>query len=158
MLQAGAISYLGLSLPQLLRADDRHSTRTEKRTADACILVFLNGGPSHLDMWDMKPDAPAEIRGEFRPIATTVPRVQLCEHLPRLARQMHHCAVIRSVHHSINNAHAAAVYCGLTGHDRGEIGGGARPTDHPAIGSVLGLTRPPTTAVVPYVSMPFITQ
>ena len=76
-------------------------------TADACILIFLNGGPSHLDMWDMKPDAPAEIRGEFQPIATTVPGVHLSEHLPRLARQMHRCTLVRSVHHSVNNAHAA---------------------------------------------------
>ena len=59
----------------------------------------------------MKPDAPAEIRGEFKPIATTVPGVQLCEQLPRLARQMHRCTLIRSAHHSVNNAHAAAVYC-----------------------------------------------
>jgi hypothetical protein len=71
---------------------------------------------------------------------------------------MHHCAVIRSMHHSVNNAHAAAVYVGLTGHDRGELGGGTKPTDHPAIGSVTGLVRPPKSAVVPYVSMPYVTQ
>ena len=65
--QAGAIGYLGLSLPRLLRAD----AAARAASADACILVFLNGGPSHLDMWDMKPDAPAEIRGEFKPIATS---------------------------------------------------------------------------------------
>jgi hypothetical protein len=62
------------------------------------------------------------------------------------------------VHHSVNNAHAAAVYTGLTGHDRGEIGGGTKPTDHPAIGSVMGLCRPPNKPVVPFVSMPYITQ
>ena len=158
LLQIGGASLLGLSLPQLLRAGQRDDPHATAASADACILIFLNGGPSHLDMWDMKPNAPVEIRGPFQPIATTVPGVQLSEHLPRLARQMHHCALIRSVHHSVNNAHAAAVYTGLTGHDRGEIGGGARPTDHPAIGSVLGLTRPPATPVIPYVSMPFITQ
>jgi hypothetical protein len=108
-------------------------------------------------MWDMKPDAPAEVRGEFKPIATSVPGVQLCEHLPRLAQQMHRCTLIRSVHHSVNNAHAAAVYAGLTGHDRGEKGGGTKPTDNPAIGSVVGMLRPPETPVVPYVSMPYIT-
>src|SRR5205823_11237714 len=104
--------------------------------------------------------APVEIRGEFRPTATTVPGVQLSEHLPRLARQMHHSTVIRSVHHSVNNAHAAAVYCGLTGHDRGDanVAVGAGPNDYPAIGSVMGLLRPPATPIVPYVSMPFITQ
>src|SRR5919107_4781613 len=105
VLQAGAISYLGLSLPRLLRAD---ASGIAAR-ADSCILIFLNGGPSHLDMWDMKPDAPAEIRGEFKPIASSLPGVPLSEHLPGLAPLMHHCALIRSAHHSVNNAHAAAV-------------------------------------------------
>src|SRR5260370_997683 len=101
----------------------------------------------------MKPNAPAEIRGEFKSIATNVPGVQVSEHLPRLSRLMHHCTLVRSVHHGVNNAHAAAVYAGLTGHDRGENGGGTKPTDHPAIGSALGLCRPPRTPVVPFVSL-----
>ena len=102
-------------------------------------------------MWDMKPDAPAEIRGEFQPIATSVPGVQFCEHLPRFARQMHHGTLVRSVHHSVNNAHAAAVYVGLTGHDRGDatVAIGTGPNDYPAIGSVVGLCRPPDAPVVP---------
>jgi hypothetical protein len=153
ILQVGGAGLLGLSLPRLLQAAQRRTTK-----ADACILIFLNGGPSHLDMWDMKPDAPKEVRGEFQPIATSLPGVQFSEHLPKLARHMHRCTLVRSVHHSVNNAHAAAVYTGLTGHDRGEIGGGAKPTDHPAIGSVMGLCRPPSKPVVPYVSMPYITQ
>jgi hypothetical protein len=154
MIQVGGISLFGLGLPQVLRAAARPAVAP---AADACILLFLNGGPSHLDMWDMKPDAPAEIRGQFKPVATSLTGVQLSEHMPKMAKLMHHCALVRSAHHSVNNAHAAAVYCGLTGHDRGEIGGGARPTDHPAIGSVVGLLRPPKAAVVPYVSMPYIT-
>jgi Protein of unknown function (DUF1501) len=157
ILQIGGASLLGLGLPRLLRAEERRSGGAAAK-ADACIIIFLNGGPSHLDMWDMKPEAPKEIRGEFKPIATTVPGVQFSEHLPKLARHMHRCTLVRSVHHSVNNAHAAAVYTGLTGHDRGEIGGGTKPTDHPAIGSVMGLCRPPNKPVVPYVSMPFITQ
>jgi hypothetical protein len=140
-------------LPQVLRAEAAKGGAS----ADACIVIFLNGGPSHLDMWDLKPNAPSEIRGEFKPIPTSVPGVRFGEHLPRLARQMHRCALIRSVHHSVNNSHAAAVYCGLTGHDRGERGGGAKPTDNPAIGSVLAQCRPPRAPVVPYVSMPYIT-
>ncbi len=154
MLQVGGAAMLGLSLPRLLRARESAASAS----ADACIIIFLNGGPSHLDMWDMKPAAPAEIRGEFKPIPTSVPGVQFGEHLPRLARLMHQASVVRSVHHSVNNAHAAAVYTGLTGHDRGEIGGGAKPTDHPAIGSVVGHVRPPNSVVIPYVSMPYITQ
>jgi Protein of unknown function (DUF1501) len=160
LLQIGGISALGLNLPGLLRARD-HAAHAELRpTADACILIFLNGGPSHLDMWDMKPTAPAEIRGEFQPIATTVPGVQLSEHLPRLARQMHRCALVRSVHHSVNNAHAAAVYVGLTGHDRGDanVAIGAAPHDYPAIGAVAGLTRPVPSGVLPYVALPYITK
>lgn len=155
MIQAGAASVFGLNLPRLLRADE---TRTAPAHADSCIILFLNGGPSHLDMWDPKPDAPAEIRGEFKPIPTSVPGVFFGEHLPKFARQMHRCTLIRSAHHSVNNAHAAGVYCGLTGHDRGEIGGGARPDDYPAIGAVTGMYHPPTQPVPAHVMLPYITK
>ena len=154
VLRVGTAAALGLSLPQFLRAD---STKP-RATADHCILIFLNGGPSHHDMWDMKPDAPAEIRGEFKPIASSLPGLQISEHLPRMGKLMHRSTLVRSMHHGVNNAHAAAVYCGMTGHDRGELGGGAKPTDHPSIGSVTAQLRPPTANVVPYVSMPFVTQ
>ena len=102
ILQVGGASLLGLGLPRLLRADKERPGRTATRS-DACILIFLNGGPSHLDMWDMKPDAPQEVRGEFKPIATSLPGVQFGEHLPKLARHMHRCTLVRSVHHSVNN-------------------------------------------------------
>jgi hypothetical protein len=153
LLEIGGIGLWGLTLPGVLRGDS-----IETR-ADACILIFLNGGPSHLDMWDMKPDAPAEVRGEFKPIPTSVPGVQLSELLPRMAKLMHHCTLVRSMHHSVNNAHAAAVYVGLTGHDRGDatVAIGAGPNDYPAIGSVMGLCRPPIAPVVPFVSMPYVT-
>ena len=123
LLQAGSLGYLGLSLPQLLRAEQIAPAEAKTKTADSCILIFLDGGPSHLDMWDMKPNAPAEIRGEFKPIATAVPGIQLSEHLPRLARSMHRATIIRSAHHGVNNSHGAAVYTALTGYDRGEAGG-----------------------------------
>jgi hypothetical protein len=154
VLRVGSAAALGLTLPQLLRAD----ASKPKASADACILIFLNGGPSHHDMWDMKPDAPAEIRGEFKPIASSLPGLQISEHLPRMSKLMHRSTLVRSMHHSVNNAHAAAVYCGLTGHDRGEVGGGAKPDDHPSIGSVTAHLRPPAGNVVPYVSLPFVTQ
>jgi hypothetical protein len=159
MLQVGGIGLFGLSLPGLLRANTRSAGTGQAPKADSCILIFLNGGPSHLDMWDMKPAAPKEVRGEFKPIATSVPGIQLSEHLSRLAKHMHRCALVRSVHHGVNNAHAAAVYAGLTGHDRGDanVAIGAGANDYPAIGSVMGLCRPPKTPVVPYVSMPYIT-
>lgn len=158
MLQIGGAGLLGLTLPDLLRAEARSRGTNHTATADRLLVIFLNGGPSHLDMWDMKPAAPVEIRGEFRPIPTSLPGVQFSEHLPRMARHMHRCTLVRSMHHSVNNAHAAAVYAGLTGHDRGEIGGGARPTDHPSLGSVAGLVRPVAGGILPYVSLPYITK
>src|SRR4051794_15037231 len=86
MLQIGAIGALNLALPGVLAAGERLSRGGRVASADACILVFLNGGPSHLDTWDMKPNLPKEMRSEFKPIATSVPGIHVCEHLPRLAR------------------------------------------------------------------------
>jgi hypothetical protein len=77
--------------------------------------------------------------------------------MPRFATAAHLGTVIRSAHHGVNNSHAAAVYCGLTGHDRGELGGGFKPTDNPAIGSVMSLVRPPSRTAVPYVALPYWT-
>jgi hypothetical protein len=158
MLQIGAIGTLNLALPQVLTAGERPARTGGVPRADSCILVFLNGGPSHLDMWDMKPGLPKELRSEFQPIATSVPGTQVCEHLPRLARLMSHCTLVRSVHHD-QVAHAPAVYTALTGVKSTAGGGilGAKPTDHPAIGSVIGRFRPPTSDVTPYVLMPYLT-
>ncbi len=155
MLQIGTIGALNLALPGVLGAAERSA---RKGKADSCILVFLNGGPSHLDMWDMKPDLPKEMRSEFKPIATSVSGIQVCEHLPRLARLMSHCTLVRSVHHD-QVAHAPAVYTALTGVKSTQKAGilGAKPTDHPAIGSVVGRFRPPASRVMPYVLMPYLT-
>jgi hypothetical protein len=160
LLQAGSLGLVGVTLPRLLQADSVRRAAGTRARADACILVFLDGGPSHLDMWDIKPDAPAEIRGEFKPIETSLPGVPFSEHLPRLARHVHRCALIRSAHHSVNNAHAAAVYTALTGHDRGDttVAIGTGPNDFPAIGSITGLMRPPENPIVPFVSLPYMTQ
>src|SRR5262245_16399018 len=83
-------------------------------SARSCILVYLLGGPSHLDMWDLKPDAPAEIRGPFKLIATSVAGIQVCEHLPLLARQANRLALVRSVTYP-NNDHPFMTYQTLTG-------------------------------------------
>ena len=124
MLQLGGIGLPGmLSAPPLFGAQPLLADGDGLiAKADHCIVLFLNGGPSHLDMWDMKPEAPREIRGEFDPIASSLPGVPVSEHLPRLSQQMHRATLIRSMHHSVNNSHAAAVYAALTGHDRGEQG------------------------------------
>ena len=158
LLTVGAAGIAGLTLPRILSASSNRAGVTSATKADSCIVIFLNGGSSHLDMWDMKPDAPAEIRGEFKPIASSVPGLMLGEHLPGLAKVMHHATLVRSMHHTVNNSHAAAVYTSLTGHDRGENGGGAKPTDIPAMGSVLARYRPPLGASVPFVSMPYVTK
>jgi hypothetical protein len=142
MLQVGGLGLMNLTLPQLLHAEQRRSQTEPAPTADACIVIFLNGGPSHLDMWDMKPNEGEGIRGEFKPIATSLPGYQMCEHLPRMAKLAHRSTIVRSMHHGVNNAHAAAVYAALTGHDRGEIGGGAKQTDYPTPGSVVSMIRP----------------
>jgi hypothetical protein len=157
MLQIGAIGALKLALPQVMAAEEQRALNHSAR-ADSCILVFLNGGPSHLDMWDMKPELPQEMRSEFQPIATTVPGIQVCEHLPRLSRLMAHCALVRSVHHD-QVAHAPAVYTALTGIRTNFRAGilGAKSSDHPAIGSVIGRFRPPPSQVLPYVLMPYLT-
>lgn len=156
-LTAGALGAAGLTLPRWLAAREAAPGGLTPQ-ADACILLFLDGGPSHLDMWDMKPDAPVEVRGEFKSIETSLPGYRMCELLPGLAKHAHRSTIVRSMHHSVNNAHAAAVYCALTGHDRGENGGGTRPTDNPSPGSVLGKLRPPTKPVVPFVHLPYITK
>jgi len=93
-LKVGGLAMGGLSLPDLLRAESSHGS-TEKHKA--VIMVFLPGGPSHQDIFDLKPDAPSEIRGEFKPISTNVPGIQICEQLPKLARMMDKCTLIRSM-------------------------------------------------------------
>jgi hypothetical protein len=159
MLTVGSLGLMGLSLPRLLKADaDRVSAVAPK--ADSCVLIFLNGGPSHLDMWDMKPDAPQGIRGEFQSIETSLAGYRICEHMPRLARQMHRLAIVRSMHHSVNNAHALAVYASLTGHDRGDgnVAVGTAVGDYPTPGAVLSAQRPPSHTIVPHVCLPYITK
>jgi hypothetical protein len=103
-LHAGALSLLGLSLSDLagLRALPTTSPATTRRRRHSCVFLFLFGGPSHIDLWDMKPSAPEQIRGEFRPIATSVPGVRVCEHLPRFARVMDKVCLLRSLTHRMN--------------------------------------------------------
>jgi hypothetical protein len=117
------------------------------------ILLDLFGGPSHLDTFDLKPAAPREIRGEFNPIATTLPGVQVCEHLPRVARWMHRVSLIRTLSHRYNSHNPYAVMTGFTGgNDQQDYF--SRPSDHPSMGSICqysGLTHP---GVPPYVVLP----
>lgn len=120
-----------------------------RRPARSTILFFLCGGASHIDTWDMKPDSPAEYRGPFQPIATSAPGVRLCEHLPLLARQAHHLAVVNSIRGTVNtNDHHAGYYYNLTGHVPDQsfltLGNNRTPfaDDWPYMGSVIGARRP----------------
>src|SRR5262245_13436392 len=93
-LRAGTLTALGLTLSDALRL--RAATGATRRMP-ACVLIWLDGGPSHLDTFDLKPDAPAEVRGDFRPIATRIQGVQICEHFSRLAQHTDKVCIIRSL-------------------------------------------------------------
>jgi len=158
LLRAGALGWAGLSLPQMLRAEESAAAAGAKKRAKSCILFFLEGGPAHQDLWDMKPQAPAEVRGEFESIATTVPGVQVCEHLPLLAQQMHHVAQLRAVHHKIVD-HNAGAYYALTG--RSPVKGAGlivkdEPDNFPSFGAVLAKLRPIDRPLPPFVQLPDI--
>lgn len=117
VLHAGGLGLLGLSLPELLRGRAQAAAEGERRgpRARSCIVLFLMGGPPQHSTWDPKPDAPEQIRGEFKPIATTVPGIQVCELMPRLARQMDRLCLLRGVC-TDDNAHSSSGYFMLTGH------------------------------------------
>jgi hypothetical protein len=150
VLRLGALATVGLSLPQVLQAEGK------TRAARSCLLIFMEGGPSHIDLWDMKPAAPAEIRGEFKPIVTDVPGLQVCEHLPLLSRQMHRLALVRSVTHSIVD-HNAGSYYTLTGRypvDGGKLIVADGPTNFPPYGAVLSHLRPTGRPLPDFVHIP----
>jgi len=113
-LQAGSLSALGLTLPQLLALRAARATTRTSGSAKACILLYMTGGPAQQETFDMKPNANVGYRGDFNPIATSVPGVEICEHLPMLARNAQHFAIIRSTYHN-SNTHGVGVHYNLTG-------------------------------------------
>ena len=124
--------------------------------ARSCIVIYLFGGPSHLDIWDLKPSAPDGIRGEFRPIATAVPGLHLTEHLPRLARQADRLTIVRSMTHG-DAAHGSAAHTMMTGRRPRALGEvGPTPDDFPTYGSVLARLRPPRGSIPPFVALPWV--
>lgn len=154
-LQAGAIGLLGLGSNHLagLRADAGASSEPPAR---ACIFIFLSGGLSQHDSFDMKPDAPDEVRGEFKPIATRTPGIQICEHLPMLAERSHLWSLCRSLTHP-SNEHSAGHHMMLTGRTPLPVGfspGGPSPTDWPSIASIAGVATRPRNNLPPAVVLP----
>jgi hypothetical protein len=142
----GTLGALGLSLGDLLalRAHARAGPGDTSPPARAVIVLWLWGGPSHLDTFDMKPDAPAEYRGPFEPVATSVPGVRVCELLPGLARRADRFALLRALHHGSND-HGVAGTVALTGSLGGAVGlGGAvnNQAARPSTGAIVGRLRP----------------
>lgn len=135
MLQAGSLGLLGLTQADLLRAESRSN---HQATAKSVILLFQFGGASHLDSFDMKPDAPAEIRGEFKPIDSAVPGRPVCEHLPKLAALADRYSLIRSVRHK-SSSHNPGAYVSLTGRESlvNIVTLNASATDFPHPGSIV---------------------
>jgi hypothetical protein len=146
----GTAGLFGLTLPQLLRLEARAASRREgeeapRKRAHSVIMVWLGGGPSHLDMWDIKTSAPAEIRGEFKPIDTKVPGVQISEHLPKMAAVLDKATVVRSLYHTIPSHGPASVFMTT----------GNKPTpalQYPALGSLAAKLLSTERGVPPFVS------
>jgi hypothetical protein len=152
-LKIGAAGLLGLSLPQLLRLEalaDSHPSQPKagtgaKRRANNVILVWLGGGPSHLDMWDLKPDAPEGIRGEFKPIDTKVKGIQISEHLPKMAQVTDQTTIVRSLYHTIPSHGTASVWMNT----------GNKPTpalQYPVLGSLTTKLMSAEQGVPPFVT------
>lgn len=141
LLQIGGIGAMGLSLPQLLQARSPASAR--RGSERSCIFIVQYGGASHHDTWDLKPQAPDEIRGPYRPIATRVPGVHICEKLPRLAQLADRYCLIRSMTHG-NGGHDGGMHICMTGHSNPTV-------ETPYFGSVVAKVRPATRNIPSYV-------
>lgn len=159
-LQVGGLSLLGLTsrhLSQLRSAESNLSTRQPR--AKSCVFIFLFGGPSHIDLWDMKPAEPVGIRGEFNPVATNVAGIQLCEHLPRLAQQMDKFCLLRSMTHHMpvhgpacSEMYTGREYFGPPTTDQ------ALPQDWPALAALVSRFGQSAGRLPPSVVLPWYTQ
>tara|TARA_Y100001934_G_scaffold92365_1_gene114056 strand:- start:7769 stop:9127 length:1359 start_codon:yes stop_codon:yes gene_type:complete len=148
-LNVGSLALGGISLPQLLRADELSGNKTKHKSV---IMIFLPGGPSHLDIWDPKPDAPAEIRGEFQPIQTSIPGYHMCEHMPGLAQNLDRFTIIRSLV-GAKNEHASELCLSGFGYQDSKV------RNQPSLGSAVSyLQGPVDQAMPPFVSMVYHTN
>lgn len=133
LMRVGGLSLFGATLPNLLAASGSEKGPRDGK-AKSVILFNLLGGPSQMDMFDMKPEAPVEVKGEFRPIDTSLPGLQICEHLPNSARLMHKACVIRTVTHGYNAHNPLNILTGWSGGNFAQLR--PEPTDPPDIGAV----------------------
>jgi hypothetical protein len=155
LLKVGGLGLLGLSVPKLLQAESQRAPKLKAR-AKSVIFLFQFGGPSHIDMFDMKPNAPEAIRGSHKPISSKADGVQITEHLPQLAKVMDKVTLIRSMHHRMNN-HNPASYYALSGHAPpvDDITLRDSPELFPGYGSVVDRLAPgpvemPTSVALPW--------
>jgi hypothetical protein len=140
-LRVGGLALGGLTLADVLRL--RADSGAQSSRPKSVIMIWLRGGASHIDSWDMKPDAPAEIRGEFSPISTNVPGIQICEYMPRQARIMDKLAIVRGIQSNDLGDHTPHYI--ITGFpDRGR---------RPALGAIVSYLRPRSDGLPPYVSL-----
>jgi hypothetical protein len=139
-LQIGGLALGGLSLPQILQAEQAGGANGAKANRHkGVIMIYMPGGPPHQDLYDLKPEAPSEVRGEFQPIDTSVPGIQICELLPRLAQRMDRLAIIRSLVGS-DGAHASSL--ATTGYNYGKHPPGGAPLYGSVVSSLFGPTHP----------------
>ncbi|MCC6419844.1 MAG: DUF1501 domain-containing protein [Gemmataceae bacterium] len=143
-LRVGTLSALGLTLSDALRL---RAVAGTGRRLPSCVLVWLDGGPSHLDTFDLKPDAPAEVRGPFRPIATRVPGLQLCEHFTRLAQHTDKVCIVRSLTSNLGEHNFGRHYL-LTGYRSTPV------LEYPSYGAVLAHCREGRPVLPAYVAVP----
>src|SRR5467141_3365006 len=166
-MNVGAASLLGLSLPEFFAwKASTAPARVENKAkafgaAKSVIMLFLQGGPSHIDIWDPKPDAPSNIRGEFKPIKTNVPGIWLSEVMPLLAKQIDKATLIRSVSYTPAGLfnHTAAIYQMMTGYTPDRVSPSGQleppsPNDFPHAGSQIIRLKPLDGPMLPFVMLP----
>ena len=143
LLQVGSLALGSFTLADYLRCRSQAAAASQPGLGTAVIQVFMGGGPSHIDLFDLKPNAPAEVRGEFCSIPTSVPGLEICEHLPYLAQAMKHVALIRSVAHR-DAGHLPASHWMMTGY---EPPLSTRTNVNPSCGAIVARTRGRTSPV-----------
>jgi hypothetical protein len=158
-LQLGVAGLAGGSFANLLQLRETCAANlSANKKPSSCILIWMDGGPTHFETFDPKPEAPVEIRGEFQPIPTNVSGIQICEHLPQLASIANKYAIVRSVCHNQGN-HGAGNHYMMTGAPpRIPVGCGAFVSFHPSLGSVAAKERPAPHGLPPYFSMPSMSR
>src|SRR2546430_5092991 len=168
LLRIGSIGLMGLSLPPFFfwrahaaAAASKYAGARGWESAKSVVMIFLQGGPSHIDIWDPKPDAPSNIRGEFKAIKTKIPGTWIGEHMPMMAQHLDKATLIRSMSYTPNGLfnHTAAIYQMLTGYPPDRVSPSGQletpsPADFPTAGSPVSKLKPPKEAGMTFAELP----